>query len=93
MEFSDKAVKAGSDSKGDLLVTLELCGTERIIEINSKVAKKFGNSILVEVNNVLDAFAIQGAKVQVDDLGAFAFAVKARLETACKRALKGGAGK
>ena len=52
MEFSDKAVKAGSDSKGDLLVTLELCGTERIIEINSKVAKKFGNSILVEVNNV-----------------------------------------
>lgn len=89
MEFTDKAVRAGSDVKGDLLVTMELGGQGRKIEINSKVAKKFGASIEQEVNKVLDNYKIADAKVQINDLGAFAFAVTARLQTACKRMLKG----
>jgi citrate lyase gamma subunit len=35
----------------------------------------------------LDKYAIAGAKVLVQDLGALDFAVKARTETAIKRAL------
>ena len=36
MEFTEKAVTCGTDKKGDLLVTLELGGNGREIEIKSK---------------------------------------------------------
>lgn len=87
MEFTDKAVKAGSNDKGDLLVTLELTGTMREIEIESKVVKKFGEAIKEDVNCILDKYKIEGAKVLVQDSSALDFAVKARVETAIKRAL------
>lgn len=88
MEFTDKAVTAGTDSKHDVLIHLELTGSEREIEIHSKVEKKFGDAIREDINGVLDAFGIKGAKVQADDLGAWDFAIKARTKTAVKRALK-----
>lgn len=87
MEFTDKMVKAGTDAKHDLMVQLELVGDTREIEIHSKVEKKFGDAIRDDVNEVLDEYKIAGAKVQVDDLGAWDFAIKARTETAIKRAL------
>lgn len=88
MEFTDQAVKAGSDAKHDLLVQLELGGSTRELELHSKVEKKFGDAIREDVNEVLDEFGIQGVKLQIDDLGAWDFAIKARVRTAVKRALK-----
>ena len=76
-----------SDKKGDLLVTLELGGNGREIEIKSKVEKKFGEAIRQDVLIILDAFSINNVKIQIDDLGALDFAIKARVETAVKRAL------
>ena len=87
MEFTDKAVKCGTDKKGDLLVTLELTGKERNIEIHSKVEKKFGKAIRSDVIGILDQYKIAGVNVLVNDLGALGFAVRARVETAVKRAL------
>jgi len=87
MEFTDKAVKCGTDKKGDLLVTLELTGKERNIEIRSKVEKKFGKAIRSDVTEILDQYGISGVNILVDDLGALSFAVRARVETAVKRAL------
>ena len=87
MEFTDKAVKCGTDKKGDLLVTLELTGKERNIEIHSKVEKKFGEGIRSDVTEILDQYKVDGANVLVNDLGALGFAVRARVETAVKRAL------
>lgn len=87
MDFTDKAIKAGSDAKGDLLVTLELVDKVRVIEIESKVAKKFGEAIKEDVNAMLDKYKIEGAKVLIQDMSALDFAVKARVETAIKRAL------
>lgn len=87
MEFSANAVKAGSDSKHDLLLQLELVGNTREIELHSKVEKKFSDAIRADVNEVLDTYKIQGAKIQIADLGAWDFAIKARTETAIKRAL------
>ncbi len=87
MEFTDKAVKCGTDKKGDLLVTLELTGKERNIEIHSKVEKKFGEAIRSDVTEILDQYKVAGANVLVNDLGALGFAVRARVETAVKRAL------
>lgn len=88
MDFTNNAVKAGSDSKHDLLVQLELTGSTRELELHSKVEKKFGDAIREDVNEVLDEFGIQGVKLQIDDLGAWDFAIKARVRTAVKRALK-----
>ena len=45
MEFSANAVRAGSDTKHDLMVQLELGGDAREVEIHSKVEKKFGEAI------------------------------------------------
>jgi len=87
MEFTDKAVKCGTDKKGDLLVTLELGGNGREIEIKSKVEKKFGEAIRQDVLIILDAFSVKNVKIQIDDLGALDFAIKARIETAVKRAM------
>ena len=89
MEFTQKAVKAGSDTKGDVLVTLELteCGG-RELEIHSKVEKMYSNAIEADVVSMLDAYEIANVKVLVNDLGAFDFAIKARTETAIKRARK-----
>lgn len=92
MEFSVNAVRAGSDAKHDLMVQLELGGDSREVEIHSKVEKKFGEAIQEDVEQVLDEFGIHGVKIQIDDLGAWDFAIKARVRTAVKRALaqKGG---
>ncbi|MBQ7419070.1 MAG: citrate lyase acyl carrier protein [Acidaminococcaceae bacterium] len=87
MEFTDKAVTCGTDKKGDLLVTLELAGTGRDIDIRSKVEKKFGEAIQEDVLAMLDAYAIKDVKVRIEDLGALDFAIKARVETAIRRAL------
>lgn len=87
MEFTDKAVMCGTDKKGDLLVTLELSGTGRDIDIRSKVEKKFGEAIQEDVLAMLDAYAIKDVKVRIEDLGALDFAIKARVETAIRRAL------
>lgn len=87
MEFTDKAVKCGTDKKGDLRVTLEITGAGREIEVHSKVEKKFGAAIRAAVEEMLDLHKVAAAKVLVEDLGALDFAVKARVETAVKRAL------
>ena len=87
MEFTDKAVKCGTDKKGDLQVTLEITGDGREIEVHSKVEKKFGAAIRAAVEEMLDLHKVAAAKVLVEDLGALDFAVRARVETAVKRAL------
>lgn len=92
MLFFNEPIKAGSDAKHDLMVQLELGGDAREVEIHSKVEKKFGEAIQEDVEQVLDEFGIRGVKIQIDDLGAWDFAIKARVRTAVKRALaqKGG---
>lgn len=89
MEFSDKAVRCGSEDKGDLLVTLEICRSGmRVLEINSKVKRLYGEAIRNSVLEILDAYAIESANVLICDQGALDFAVRARMITAVKRALQ-----
>ncbi len=80
---------AGTDGKGDVLVEVVLQGGKREISIESSVEKKFSQSILSDVNAVLDIYDIQGATVDVRDRGAWGFAIRGRMHTAVKRALKG----
>jgi len=89
MDFSSKAVVAGSDSKNDLKITLEVGGSGRHVEIQSRVQEKFGEAIREDVITILDEYQIKDVQVLVEDLGALDYAVKARVETAVKRALYG----
>ena len=41
MEFTDKAVKCGTDKKGDLLITLELGGSGREIDAEYIMVNNF----------------------------------------------------
>lgn len=86
MVFKGNESSCGTNSKGDVIVTLELTGENGInIEVASKVLPKYGSSIKASVLEVLKAFDIQNANVHVEDFGALDFAIRARTETAVKR--------
>ena len=81
-------VQVGTNNKGDALVCLELrpCGAVEL-ELNSKVLLKYGESIRQSILDTLMENGIMSAKVKVDDYGALDFVIRARVETAAKRAL------
>lgn len=87
MLFSNHAVVAGTDKKGDVLITFEIVGendTNEIV-IRSKVMRKYGEHITQLIKNVLMDYDIKSAKVDAQDFGAFDFAWTARLITAIER--------
>ena len=88
MEFSSSAVHAGSETKHDVLVSLEITGSHYDIVVKSIVEKKFGQANRESVITILNEYHIKGAKVLINDLGAWDFAIRARTRTAVKRALK-----
>jgi citrate lyase subunit gamma (acyl carrier protein) len=87
MEFSSKAVTAGSSDKNDVKITLEIGKSGRQIEIQSKVKKKFGEAIYEDVITMLEEYHLENVHVLVEDLGALDYVIKARVETAIKRAM------
>ena len=78
---------AGFVSKDDAKVTVEIDNKGRVVELNSKVSKLFGEQIKASINEVLDDLKIESAHVIVEDKGALDFVLKARTEVAVKRAL------
>lgn len=81
-------VQSGTSSKGDVLVCLELSDCDAIeLEITSKVLLKYGDSIRQSILETLAEIGIKSAKIKVDDNGALDFVIRARVETAAKRAL------
>lgn len=83
-------IKTGTDKKGDLVVELELTdlGTINLV-INSKVQLKYGESIRASVLTTLNELGVDSADVKINDYGAWDFAIRARVETAARRALGG----
>jgi len=87
--MEDLALKgtAGTEAKNDAVIQVELMGDSINIEIHSKVEKLYGQAIRDDVEQVLAEYSITGANILVNDLGAWDFVIKARTETAIKRAL------
>lgn len=87
MEFSEKAVVAGTDKKGDVRLTLEVFPnqSENKIVIESKVLAKYGKQIELVINKMLEQYKLAGVYLHAIDQGAFDFTWKARLETAILR--------
>lgn len=83
-----KAQAGRVDKKNDVLVTIEPTepGSGIQIEIKSPVIAEFGRQIRQTVQSVLEETAVDDVLVQVEDKGAMDFAIRARTETAIRRA-------
>jgi citrate lyase subunit gamma (acyl carrier protein) len=80
--------QAGSQNKGDLIVTVKprKKGAGLKIDVKSSVGKLFGNSINTTVISKLDELGVKDAIVKVQDDGALDYVIKARLEAAVSKA-------
>jgi citrate lyase subunit beta / citryl-CoA lyase len=73
----------GKGVRSDCLVTLELTGSGGIsLQVESKVAVMYGESIRRESLDILGFFGIKNANVKIDDSGALSLVIAARLEAA-----------
>lgn len=81
--------QAGTLESSDIMVLIKPLkkGEGRTIEIDSNVKIQYGNSILQTINQMLDHFNIENVHLHVNDKGALTPVIKARIETAIKRAL------
>lgn len=83
----DKAAKAGSLESNDVLIMVmpnENKGIE--LELESIVMKQFGNQIKKVILDKLNEMDVENITVNAQDRGALDYTIKARVETAVKRA-------
>jgi citrate lyase subunit beta/citryl-CoA lyase len=84
---SGEAGHSGKDVRSDLHVAIqprESGGLE--IALESRVSAYYGESILAQTRQTLDALGVKHAHVFIHDEGALPFVISARIEAAAKRA-------
>jgi citrate lyase subunit gamma (acyl carrier protein) len=83
--------KAGLDEKGDIVVCLSPGGENSgiQIEMESTVKSLFGDQIRASVMGVIEEYGVTDLKFTIHDQGALDYAIRARVQTAIERALKG----
>jgi citrate lyase subunit beta/citryl-CoA lyase len=87
-----EAGRSGEDVRSDLHVTVDLTESGGVdLEVVSRVALYYGESIRTQALAVLERLEVGNAKVRIDDQGALPFVIEARVETAVRRAGGGGA--
>jgi citrate lyase subunit beta / citryl-CoA lyase len=88
MSKSASAGNKGSSVRSDCFISLELKESGGIqIDLQSKVASLFGNSIVDLCKDELNYFGINNAKLTIEDSGALPFVISARLEAAIKKCI------
>ncbi len=89
-----KQAQAGTLESSDLMVLIKPLpeGEGRKIEVLSNVKSQYSDSIQQAISEVLDQFEIMDVKLQINDKGALTPVIKARVETAVKRALNAAEG-
>lgn len=88
MEIKNKAV-AGTLESSDIYVVVEPNENGIELELESIVFRQFGKEIEKTVREVLSDFNVINIKIQIRDRGAVECAIRARVETALKRAVGG----
>jgi citrate lyase subunit beta / citryl-CoA lyase len=92
LHFMGTTGVAGNQGKGvrsDCQITLELTQSGGIqLDLNSKVQILFGEDIRQQVENMMDHFGVQHAKIKIDDSGALPLVIAARLEAALAQVMK-----
>ncbi|AKO31060.1 citrate lyase ACP [[Haemophilus] ducreyi] len=84
MQITKTAV-AGTLESSDVQIRIAP-STTMDIEINSSVAKQFGEDILNSVTAVLAQFEVSSAQIIIEDKGALDCVLRARLKAALLRA-------
>ena len=87
-----REASAGLRAKGDVLVRLLPAPAESGIqlEIESKVMSMFGDQIRATVLETVESYGLTDIIVALQDQGALDYVIRARLQTAIERAIKGG---
>lgn len=85
MEIRKKAT-AGTLESSDIFVQVEPNDNGLVIKLESIVMNQFGEAIENTVKEVLSDFNVQNIIIQLKDRGAVECAIRARIETALKRA-------
>jgi citrate lyase subunit beta/citryl-CoA lyase len=80
------AGNSGPKVRSDCEITIELKNQGGIvIDLDSKVGILYGESIKLQISEVLQFFGIKGARVTIKDSGALPFVIGARIEAAVKQ--------
>lgn len=84
-----RTAQAGSLESQDIMITVKKgkAGTGLIIHLESPSAVQYGRKIHEEIESVIKDFALEDIVIQAIDKGALEFTIKARTETAIKRAI------
>lgn len=83
-----KMAKAGTLESNDILVMVrpdDSGGVE--LELESIVMQQFGETIRQVILNKVEEMGIRGIRIKAQDKGALDYTIRARVETAVKRAL------
>lgn len=80
--------QAGSLESQDILITIEKAESQNglTIEIDSPSKIQYGSRIHKEIESVAKNLGLESAHIMAVDKGALRFTIKARTETAIKRA-------
>lgn len=83
----NKIGKAGTLESNDILVMVSKIEGDQIqIEVESIVIKQFGEEIKKTILEKVKEMNVEGIRILVQDKGALDFTIRARVETAIKRA-------
>jgi citrate lyase subunit gamma (acyl carrier protein) len=81
-----KPAIAGTTESSDVQIMISPNNGNGIeINLNSIVKTQFGDSILETVKEVLEAFDVKDAIIQIQDKGAFDWVIRARMQSALCR--------
>ena len=84
---SFQAGRSGPDVRSDCRVVFVPRGAGGIdIELQSKVAAYYGDSILTQARQVLADLGVEHARLVIEDAGALRYVISARIEAAVRRA-------
>ena len=81
-----KSSVAGTMESSDIMITLEPGSGGIELDLKSQVEKQFGRQIRSVIINTLSELQVKSAKVTAVDKGAMDCTIKARVETAVRRA-------
>jgi|Wag4MinimDraft_11_1082651.scaffolds.fasta_scaffold12972_2 citrate lyase subunit gamma (acyl carrier protein) len=81
----NKAASVGTLESSDVLISIQPDNGIKI-EVESDVMKQYGDRIERIVKDTINSFKIENIHIKVKDQGALDYTIKARLETALKRA-------
>ncbi|MBB6698115.1 citrate lyase acyl carrier protein [Clostridium algidicarnis] len=84
-----KVAKAGTLESNDVFIMVSPNEADTVdIKLESIVMKQFGDQILKVIEETLKDLKIESVSLKAQDKGALDYTIKARVETAIKRAME-----